>query len=149
MSLQDKITDDMKAALRAGEKERLTLLRMLLADLNRFREDGGHDALSEEQEITVLRKSYKMRLDSVAAAEEAGRAEMAAHETREAAWIEQYLPKLMDEATTYERAKALLAELAITERKDMGRFMKAWMSQYKATSDGRIVQKVLGELLQG
>ena len=149
MSLQDKITADMKAALKGGEKDKLTLLRMLIADLKNFREGGGHDALTEEQEITVLRKAHKMRLDSVEAAKDAGRDAMAAKEAGEAEWIAAYLPQLMDEATTREKAKTLLDELGVTQRKDMGRFMKEWMSRYKATSDGRVVQKVLGELLEG
>lgn len=147
MSLQDKITTDMKAALRAGEKDKLTVLRMLIADLKNFREAGGHDALTEEQEISVLRKAQKMRQDSVNSAREVGREEMAAKEERESEWIAGYLPQLMDEAQTREKAAALLAELGIRERKDTGRFMKEWMSRYKAVSDGRLVQRALGELL--
>lgn len=147
MSLQERITTDMKAALRAGEKDKLTLLRMLIADLKNFAEAGGHSELKEAREIDVLRKAHKMRLDSVASAKEAGRDEMAAKESQEAAWISGYLPQLMDESETREKVAALVAELGISDRKETGRFMKEWMARYKASSDGRIVQKALGEVL--
>ncbi|MCA8968433.1 MAG: GatB/YqeY domain-containing protein [Planctomycetes bacterium] len=147
MTIQERIQADMKTALKAGEKDRLTVLRMLLADLKNFREGGGFDSLDEEQEQTVLRKAQKMRLDAVEAANAAGRTEMSENEAREAAWIAEYLPQQMDEETTRSAVVALLAELGIQDKRDIGRFMKEWMARHKATSDARLVQRVLGEAL--
>lgn len=147
LTIQEQIQADMKSAMKAGEKDKLTLLRMVLADLKNASEAAGQAALDTEQELAVLRKAQKMRMDAIEAAKAAGRDSMSEQEAREAAWIAAYLPQQMDEATTRALASALLAELGVTEKKDVGRVMKEWMARHKATSDGRVVQKVLGDLL--
>ena len=144
--LQTRLVADMKEAMKAGQKERLTLIRLLINDLKNGAEGKSCD-LSEEQEVGILRQAEKQRRESIEQAEVAGRADIADSERAELAIIEDYLPKLMSEAEIEEKATAILAELGITEQKQKGLFMREWMSRYRANSDGKTVQKVLGRLL--
>lgn len=146
--LQQRLSDDIKDAMRAKDKERLGLLRMLVNDLKQEQHRIGKDELSETEEHGVLRKSAKMRHEAIESAHEVGREDVATKERRELEIIETYLPQLMDAATTEAKVQELLAELRITERKEQGRFMKEWMSRYKAVSDGKLVNQVLGKLLR-
>ncbi len=146
--LQAKLTSDMKTAMKAKEKERLSLIRLLINDLKETQYRSGDDELDEEAEQAVLRKSAKMRRDSIAEAEKANRPEIAEKEAAELALIEAYLPQMMDQQETRAKVQELLGELGITQRKEQGRFMKEWMSKYKAVSDGRVVNGLLGELLE-
>ncbi|PIE21871.1 MAG: hypothetical protein CSA62_15235 [Planctomycetota bacterium] len=145
--LQQRISDDTKAAMKARDKERVQLLRMLVNDLQQEQYKTGKSELKEGEELAVLRKSAKMRGDSIQAAEDSGREEFAAKERRELEIIESYLPKMMDAEETQAKVQELLQELGISERKEQGRFMKEWMSRYKATSDGKLVNQLLGKLL--
>ena len=144
--LQTRLIADMKAAMKAGEKDKLTLIRLLINDLKNGAE-GKPDGLSEEQEIAILRGSEKQRREAIEQADEVGRSDIADGERAELAIIVQYLPQLMDEQEVEAKASALIAELGISEPKEKGLFMKEWMSRYRATSDGKTVQKVLGRLL--
>jgi uncharacterized protein YqeY len=145
--LQQRLSDDIKDAMRAKDKERLGLLRMLVNDLKQEQHRIGKDELSETEEHGVLRKSAKMRQEAIESALEVGREDVATKERSELEIIESYLPQLMDAATTEAKVQELLSELGITERKEQGRFMKEWMSRYKAVSDGKLVNQVLGKLL--
>lgn len=144
--IQTKLVADMKEAMKAGDKDKLTLIRLLINDLKNAAE-GNPDGLSEEQEIAVLRGSEKQRREAIEQADEVGRSDIADGERAELAIIVEYLPQLMDEAEVEAKASDLIAELGITESKQKGLFMKEWMSRYRATSDGKTVQKVLGRLL--
>ncbi|MEZ5990644.1 MAG: GatB/YqeY domain-containing protein [Planctomycetota bacterium] len=143
--MQERITADMKAALKGGDKDRLSVLRMLLNDLKN--EGDAKGGLDEDGEVAVLRRAAKMRRDSIEQAEAAGRDDIASSERAELVVIEGYLPQLMDAAETEAKVADLLAELGITSRKEQGRFMKEWMARYKAVSDGKTVNACLGKLL--
>ena len=144
--LQTRLVADMKAAMKASEKERLTLIRLLINDLKNGAEGQSGD-LSEEKEIAILRHAEKQRRESIEQAEAAGREDIAENERNELAIIVDYLPKLMSEDEIEEKAADILKELGITEAKQKGLFMREWMSRYRANSDGKTVQKVLGRLL--
>lgn len=145
--LQERLTADMKSAMKAGEKDKLLLVRMLIADLKNEQVNANTDDLDAETEITVVRRASKVRRDEIETAREAGRDEALQKAERELAWIEEYLPQQMDAAEIEAKAKELLDELGITERKEQGRFMKEWMARYRAVSDGKTVNQVLGKLL--
>ncbi len=146
-SILQQLKSDQKEAMKAHEKERLTLIRMLIADIRNEEIKLGKQELDEPEVLTVLRRCAKMRVDAIEDAKKVGRDETAAKEGRELAWIEAYLPKQLSEDEVREKAGALIAELGIESKKDMGKFMKAWMGKYRDVSDGKTVQKVLSELL--
>ena len=150
--IQARLVQQMKEAMRAKAKDRLVLIRMLINDLKNEQERLGNSKLddgklSEADELSVLRKAAKMRKDAADMAHEAGREEMAQNELAELAIIETFLPTQMSPEETAEKLDGLLSELGISEKKDTGKFMREWMSRYKAVTDGKLVQRLLGERL--
>jgi len=140
----DRLTADVKAAMKAGEKEKLTVLRMIISDIKKKAEAEGD--LSDEAEMAILQKAVKTRADTVEQATAAGRHDLADQEAGEIDLIQGYLPKQMDAAEVEEKVRALAAELGYEGPKDKGRFMKEWMGRYKGLADGKAVQTALGKL---
>jgi len=140
----DRLTADVKAAMKAGEKEKLTVLRMIISDIKKKAEAEGD--LSDEVEMAILQKAVKTRADTVEQATAAGRHDLADQEAGEIDLIQGYLPKQMDAAEVEEKVRALAAELGYEGPKDKGRFMKEWMGRYKGLADGKAVQTALGKL---
>lgn len=140
----DRLTADVKAAMKAGEKEKLTVLRMIISDIKKKAEAEGN--LSDEAEMAILQKAVKTRADTVEQATAAGRHDLADQEAGEIDLIQGYLPKQMDAAEVEEKVRALAAELGYEGPKDKGRFMKEWMGRYKGLADGKAVQTALGKL---
>ncbi|MEZ5966461.1 MAG: GatB/YqeY domain-containing protein [Planctomycetota bacterium] len=138
-----RITDDMKASLKAGDKDRLQVLRMLIAAIKAQQIDKQKDDLDDAEEQAILEKAVKMRKDTVAQAEAAGRNEIAERERAEVAVIEAYLPQKLSPADLAEKVRALAAEVGYAGPSDGGRFMKEWMARYKGLADGRDVQAEL------
>jgi len=142
----DRITTDMKAAMKSGDKPRLEVLRMLISDLKKKAIDAQIDALKDEDEVAVLQKAVKTRADSVAQAKAAGRAEIAAREQAEIDVVHSYLPKQLSAAEVAAKVRALAAEIGYAGGKDTGRFMKEWMARHKGVADGKTVQEALKAL---
>jgi uncharacterized protein YqeY len=121
---QERLTADMKAAMKSGDKPRLEVIRMLISEIKKRAIDAKVDALADAEEIAVLQKAVKTRQDSVAQATAAGRAEIAAKEQAEIAVISAYLPQQMSAAEIADKVKAVAAEIGYQGGKDTGRFMK-------------------------
>ena len=141
----DRLTADMKAAMKAGEKDKLTVLRMLISDIKKKAEAEGE--LSDESEAAVLQKAVKTRADTVEQARAAGRDEIADKEQAEIELIQAYLPKQMSADEIATKVREVAAEIGFAGPQDKGRFMKEWMSRYKGLADGRAVQAALAALI--
>ena len=142
----DKLTNDMKAAMKGGDKPRLEVLRMLISELKKKAIDAKVDNLPDDEEAAVLQKAIKTRADSVSQAKAANRPEIAAKEQFEIDVITGYLPKQMDAAEVTARVKEIAAAIGYQGGKDTGRFMKEWMAKYKGLADGKLVQDALKTL---
>ena len=136
-----KLTEDMKAAMRAGEKDKLTVVRMLISDIKKKAEAEGE--LSDDDEASVLQRSVKMRSDTIEQAQAAGREEIVAKEQVEIEWVKAYLPQQMSPEEVEAKVKEVAAAIDYQGGKDTGRFMKEWMSHYKGLADGKLVQQAL------
>ena len=141
-----KLTADMKAAMKSGDKPRLEVLRMLISDLKKKAIDTKVDNLPDDEEIAILQKSVKTRADTVTQAKAAGRAEIAAKEQFEIDVIQSYLPKQMSAAEVADKVRTVAKEIGYAGGKDTGRFMKEWMTRYKGLADGKLVQDALKSL---
>ena len=141
-----RLTGDMKTAMKAGDKPRLEVLRMLISDLKKKAIDAQVDDLPDDEELAVLQKAVKTRADTVAQAQAAGRAEVAAKEQFEIEVIQGYLLQQMSPAEVEDKVKALAAEIGYQGGKDTGRFMKEWMARHKGVADGKLVQQALKSL---
>lgn len=142
----ERISTDMKAAMKAGDKPRLEVLRMLISDLKKKAIDAQVDSLPEADELAVLQKAVKTRADSVAQARGAGRGDIADKEQAEIAIIESYLPRQLSADEVRARVAALAKEIGYAGGKDTGRFMKEWMARHKGVADGKLVQEALKTL---
>src|SRR5262245_10133537 len=141
-----KLTADMKAAMKSGDKPRLEVLRMVISELKKKAIDAKVDDLPDDEEVAVLLKSTKTRADTVAQAKAAGRAEIAAKEQFEIDVIQSYLPKQMSGAEVADKVRGLAKEIGYAGAKDTGRFRKEWMTRYKGVADGKLVQDALKTL---
>ena len=122
MSLKARITDDMKNAMRSGEKDRLGLIRMLQAGIKQ-REVDERIELDDAQVLAVIDKMIKQRKDSVSQFEAGGRADLAAQESAEIAWLNGYLPAQLGEAELDALVAEAVAATGATSIKDMGKVM--------------------------
>jgi uncharacterized protein YqeY len=124
MSLKDRITDDMKSAMRAREADRLGAIRMLLAAIKQ-REVDERIVLDDLAVVALVDKLIKQRKDSIAAFVQAGRTDLSDKEAAEIAVLQVYLPARLAPDEVAAEVAALVAELGATGPGDMGRVMAA------------------------
>ena len=122
MSLKDRITDDMKAAMRARQAERLSTIRMLLAAVKQ-REIDERTTLDDTQVVGVIDKLIKQRKDSIAAFQQAGRTDLVDKESAEVGVLEAYLPQRLSADQITQEVAAIVAELGAAGPGDMGKVM--------------------------
>ncbi|MEY2808223.1 MAG: GatB/YqeY domain-containing protein [Planctomycetia bacterium] len=146
MGLKERFEADVKEAMRAKDEVARDTLRLLLAEFKRLEVQEGKQ-LTPELELDVLLKAVKQRQQSIDEYEKAQRPELAAKEKAEQAFIQGYLPKAMGEDEAREALKALIAETGASSKKDAGLVMKAVMAKHRGVLDGKLAQKLLGELL--
>ena len=123
-TLKDRITEDMKAAMRAREAERLGAIRMLLAAIKQ-KEVDERIVADDAQVAAIVDKLIKQRRDSIAAFEQAARADLVAKEAAEVTVLQAYLPARLSAEEVAAAVAALVAELGASGPGDMGRVMAA------------------------
>jgi uncharacterized protein YqeY len=136
----------MKQAMKAGDALTRDTLRLVITDLKKRELDLARD-LSPEEELAVLQKCVKSREDSVAQYDGAGRKDLADRERGEIGVIRRYLPTMLSEAETRALVEASIRKLGLSSKKDLGQVMKAVLADHKGKVDGKLVQKLAGELL--
>lgn len=146
MSIVERIQTDQKTALKAGEKERLSTLRLLSSELKNRRIELGKD-LSDDDAIEVLMKALKQRRESEEQFANGGRPELAAREAAEAEVIRVYLPAQLTGAELDAMVDAAIAETGATSRKDMGAVMGRLMPKLKGRAEGAAVSARVKERL--
>ncbi len=124
MSLKQQLVDDMKTAMRGGEKERLAVIRLMLAAIKQ-REVDERIEMDDAQVLAVLEKMLKQRRDSVSQFEAAGREDLAAIERAEMAVIDTYLPTKLDDSELDALVAEAIAQTGATSPRDMGKVMAA------------------------
>jgi uncharacterized protein YqeY len=132
VSLKAKITDDMKAAMRAREAERLSAIRLLLAAIKQLEVDERKD-LSDPEVVSVIEKMIKQRRDSIAQFQAAGRKDLADKETFELGLLSSYLPQQLSEEEIASEVASIVAQTGAKGVSDMGKVM----GQLKAKLAGR------------
>jgi len=146
MALLAKLQSDMKAAMKSGDALTRDTLRLAITDLNKKSLDLARD-LTPEEELAVLQKGVKTREESIAQYDGAGRKDLADKERAETGVLQRYLPKMLAEPETRAIVQAAIAKLGVTAKKDLGQVMKAVLAEHKGQVDGKLVQRLAGELL--
>lgn len=140
MTLVDTVKQDLVAAMKAREADRVGALRMVLSELQKSAKEGG-------DELAVLRRERKRRLESATAFRDGGRDELAAAEEAEARLIEDYLPAAMPEAELRGLVREAIAATGATSPKDLGKVMKATMATVGDRADGKRASQIAREEL--
>ncbi len=144
--LKTKLTDAMKDAMRAQDKERLGAIRLATAAIKQIEVDERVE-LDDARVLAVLEKMIKQRRESVAAFEAGGRPELAAKETAEIAVLQGFLPAQLSDAEIDALIIAAIAEVGAKEPRDMGRVMNALRPQISGRAEtGAVSQKVKAKL---
>ncbi len=146
MPLKDQLTDDMKSALRAGDKPRLGVIRLVNAAIKQ-REVDERIALDDTQVLSVLEKMLKQRRDSVAQFEQAGREDLAAIERFEIAVIEAYLPAKLDAGELDALIVAAIADSGAASARDMGKVMALVKERAAGRADMGAVSRLIRDRL--
>jgi uncharacterized protein YqeY len=148
MSLVDEIAAQMKQAMLAKDRDRLTALRGIRAAFLEAMKATGAETLPDAEAEAVLRKLAKTRQESISSYTAAGRLDLAEPEAAELVVISSFLPQLADEETTRGWAQAAIAEVGASSPRDMGKVMAALKAQHGATLDGALASKVVSALLK-
>ncbi|MBN7839671.1 GatB/YqeY domain-containing protein [Stenotrophomonas maltophilia] len=146
MSMKQQLTEDMKAAMKAGEKHKLGVIRLINAAIKQ-REVDERIELDDTAVIAVLDKMVKQRKDSVSQYEAANREDLAEIERAEIVVIEAYLPAKMGEAEIVAAIQAAIAETGASGPADMGKLMGALKAKLAGQADMGLVSKLVKQLL--
>jgi uncharacterized protein YqeY len=148
--MRDRVTDEVKAAMKAGDKARLSTLRLVQAaikDRDIANRGTGKDAAGDDEILQLLAKMVKQREESAKAFEDGGRPELAAKEREEIAIIRDFMPKQMDQSETEAAIRSVIAETGAAGVRDMGKVMAALREKYAGQMDfGRASGLVKGLL---
>ncbi|MCG8274826.1 GatB/YqeY domain-containing protein [Stenotrophomonas sp. NLF4-10] len=148
MSLKQQLTDDMKAAMKGGDKHSLGVIRLINAAIKQ-REVDERIELDDAAVITVLDKMVKQRKDSVNQYEAANREDLAKVEREEIGVIERYLPAKMGEAEILAAINAAIARTGAASAADMGKLMGVLKPQLAGQADMGLVSKLVKQALAG
>jgi uncharacterized protein YqeY len=141
MSVLEQVQDDVRTAMKARERERAAALRMVVDVLQKDAKLGKGD------EVAVLQKEHKKRVEAAEAYEGAGRTEQAAAERFEADLIEAYLPQQLSDAELAQLVDEAVAETGASEQRQMGQVMSALMPKLGGRADGKRVSAAVRERL--
>ena len=148
MSLKQRLTDDMKAAMKGGDKGSLGVIRLVNAAIKQKEVDERIE-LDDAAVLAVLEKMVKQRKDSVSQYEGAGREDLAAIERAEIVVIERYLPAKLDEAAIAAAIEAAIASTGAAGPADMGKLMGVLKPQLAGQADMGLVSKLIKQKLAG
>jgi uncharacterized protein YqeY len=140
-SILEQVQEDVKTAMKAGERDRVGALRMIVNALQQEAKEGKDD------EVAALQRERKRRLDAAEALREGGRDDQAAAEQSEAELIEDYLPEQLSDKELSELVASAVEETGASEPKDMGGVMKSLMPKVGGRADGKRVSQAVRETL--
>jgi len=148
MGLIDQISEDIKKAMKTGDKIRLETLRTVRAGmLEKQVEKRPAGGMTPEDEMSVLISSSKKRKESIEVFRNAGRNDLADQEQKELEIIQEYLPKQLSLNEIEDVVKGKIAEVGATSGKDFGKVMPAVMKELKGKADGKLIQETVKRLL--
>ena len=150
MTLQQRINEDLKRALKSGDKIRLETIRSIRASLlEREIAKRGLGGMTPEDEFGVLNSAVKKRRESIEMFEKGGRLDLVKKETEELSIIQEYLPKQLDLVEIRVILQRIITEVNAKSPTDFGKVMGVAMKELKGKADGKIVQEMAKSLLEG
>jgi len=147
MSLNERIADDLKASMKAGNAGRVSILRMIKAAIKN-KEIEKQSALSDDDVHSVLSLFAKRSRESIDQFSQAGRTDLADKEKNELEVIESYLPQQLEEKEIQDLIQEAINETGAAGLRDMGKVMKAVMAKAKGFADGKLVNSLVKKMLE-
>ena len=150
MTLEERLDTDLKAAIRSNDTTRKLAIRAVKTAVTEAKVSGTEvRTLTDADVLAIITKQVKQRRDSILEFAKGGRQDLIAQEEAEIAVLGVYLPTQLGEAEIRERAKAVIAELGVTDIKGLGPVMKRLTPELRGIADGQIINRVVRELLAG
>lgn len=146
MSLRNAITQDMTASMKAGDKLKLSTLRLLLSSI-KYKEVDLKRELNDDEVQQVIATLLRQRQDSIEQFRKGNRADLAEKEEKEAEMLKAYMPAQLSAEELRAEVKRIAAEVGASGAKDMGKLMKAVMGTLKGKADGKAINDVVKEVL--
>ena len=147
MSIAERLSTELNAAMKSRDRVRATTLRGIRAAFIEEMKKDGSDSVSDDQAVAILRRLGRQRAESIEAFEKGGRPDLAETEKTELALIETFLPNLADEATTRAWVRAAIAETGAAGPGGIGKVMGYLMKNHKSEIDGKLAKSIAEELL--
>jgi uncharacterized protein len=147
MNLKDKINDDLKSAMKSGDKLRLETIRSIRALILEFEKSGKDKELNPDEELKMLNGAVKKRRDSIEQFSLAGRTELAKKEEAELNILMSYMPKQLTEEEVYIEVKKIAEEIKAKEKEDFPKLMSKAAQLLKGKTDGKIVKAAVDNYL--
>lgn len=148
MNLKDRINQDLKDAMKSGDKIRLSVVRSIRALILEFEKSGAAKELTPDDELKMLTTASKKRKDSIEQFRNAGRTELADTEEAELKILMDYLPKQMDETEIKNEIIRLANEIGAKNKADFPKLMPLVMKELKGKADGKIVKSLVESYLE-
>jgi uncharacterized protein YqeY len=147
MDLKEKINEDLKAAMKSGDKIKLNTVRSIRAAILEFEKSGKNKELDETEEIRILTSAVKKRKESIEQYEKAGRPDLANIEKAELEIIQTYLPKQLSVDETEEEIRKIAVEIGASTKADFGRLMQAAVKKLKGRAEGKLINEIVRKIL--
>ncbi|WP_299239477.1 GatB/YqeY domain-containing protein [Sulfurihydrogenibium sp.] len=144
--LFNKLQEEMKAAMKSGDKEKLSTIRMLISEIKKVQIDSKKE-LTDEEIISILQKYIKQRKEAYTQYEQAGRKDLAEKELKEIEIVQQFLPPPLSEEELIKIVEETIQEVGASSIKDMGKVVKAVMDKVKGRAEGSVISKIVKEKL--
>lgn len=147
MALETQIMTDLKAAMKAKDRTALEALRAIKTALLNEKTAAGAKEMTEADELKLLTKLRKQRVESMTIFREQGREDLAEPEEAQIAIIERYLPEMLSEAEIEAKVKEIVAEMGATSMADMGKVMGKASGAMAGQADGKVISGIVRKLL--
>lgn len=147
MGLTEKINDDLKTAMKSGDKTRLETLRMLRAQIIEFEKSGSNRKMTVDDAMKILLSAVKKRKESLEMYEKASRQDLVEKESKEISIIQEYLPKQMNREEAEVIIGKIVAETSASSSKDIGKVMPIVMKELKGKIDGKVINEIVKQKL--
>ncbi|MFT4659865.1 MAG: hypothetical protein ACI8XB_000115 [Patiriisocius sp.] len=147
MNLTDQINSDIKDAMKARDKDKLSTLRSIKSALIVEATKGGDSEMTDEIGIQIINKLYKQRMESASVFNSQGREDLAVTEEAEAVILKTYLPEQMSEADIKKEVESIISQTGASSMKDMGKVMGMASKKMAGIADGKIISSFVKELL--
>jgi uncharacterized protein YqeY len=147
VNLKDKINEELKVALKSGDKTRLLTIRSIRALILEFEKRGTSKEMTKEDELKLLNSAANKRKDSIEQYRKAKREDLAESEEKELKIIMEYLPEQMSYEEIKNKVEEIAGNIGAESKKDFGKLMSAAIQELKGKADGKIVRETVEKLL--